>query len=100
MNIITRILMKGRLEDQGQRRHDFRSRDESDSRKEPQAKTGKQLLESGKDTETHPSFPRASSTANSFILGLIFITKFMILIICYSSNSHRSLGIILLSIHP
>lgn len=65
MNIITRILMKGRLEDQGQRRHDFRSRDESDSRKEPQAKTGKQLLESGKDTETHPSLgPLALPTAS------------------------------------
>lgn len=39
----------------GPERYDFRSRDQSDSRKEPQAKKCKQHLESGKDKEADSS---------------------------------------------
>lgn len=38
MTVITGISMKGRQEDQGQSRCDLRCRDQSDSRKEPQAR--------------------------------------------------------------
>lgn len=55
MNIITRIFLKGRQEDQGLRRWDLRSGDRCDLRKEPQTEKCKQLLESGKYKEAESS---------------------------------------------